>query len=212
MHARYYSPLLGRFLSTDPLGGWQSTPQSFNLFSYVIGNPIKYAMTCVPTDSGERCTVTESGNPLTGVQGLNDLVGARVLLNSVGSSGPQPRMELGLLDRALSSIPIQSNDYGNCVRAHRADPAAALVALGSAVPKAVVPPFRVPTFFSPAAGAQSSRLTTPASVAAHYIRPVSPAAAGALRAAGRAVSTAATVLTLAEGTYDWGALTYCGFQ
>jgi RHS repeat-associated protein len=43
MHARYYKPLLGRFLSVDPLmSGVLDEPQSFNLYSYVRGNPLNY--------------------------------------------------------------------------------------------------------------------------------------------------------------------------
>ncbi|QQR72315.1 MAG: RHS repeat-associated core domain-containing protein [Holophagales bacterium] len=40
MHARFYSPLLGRFLSTDPVLGRPRAPQSWNRYSYVRGNPI----------------------------------------------------------------------------------------------------------------------------------------------------------------------------
>jgi RHS repeat-associated protein len=42
MHARYYEPRLGRFLSVDPT--WESadlgTPQSWNRYSYVRNNPV----------------------------------------------------------------------------------------------------------------------------------------------------------------------------
>lgn len=41
MHARYYEPFMGRFLSIDPGRDWnQRQPQSFNLFSYVKNNPV----------------------------------------------------------------------------------------------------------------------------------------------------------------------------
>jgi hypothetical protein len=126
------------------------------------------------------------------------------MLGPLAFTGPQPEpVELNLLDVILSSIPIQSNEYGECVRENRADPAAALIALGSSVPKRIVPPFRVPY--------PSQPYTTPASVGAHYIRGISPRAAGALRAGGRAVSKLATPLTMAEGIFDWGVLAYCGF-
>lgn len=40
MHARYYNPLLARFLSFDPLGGNPSAPQSWNRYAYVKNNPV----------------------------------------------------------------------------------------------------------------------------------------------------------------------------
>ena len=42
MHARHYSPNLGRFVSVDPVGGRPTTPQSWNRYSYTFGNPLKY--------------------------------------------------------------------------------------------------------------------------------------------------------------------------
>lgn len=42
MHARYCSPLLGRFLSVDPGLGNSVQPQSWNRYTYVRGNPLKY--------------------------------------------------------------------------------------------------------------------------------------------------------------------------
>jgi len=40
MHARYYSPNLGRFVSVDPIGGSIGSSQSWNRYSYVLNNPI----------------------------------------------------------------------------------------------------------------------------------------------------------------------------
>jgi RHS repeat-associated protein len=37
--ARYYSPRLSRFMSTDPLAGGVSNPQSLNRYAYVLNNP-----------------------------------------------------------------------------------------------------------------------------------------------------------------------------
>jgi len=39
MHARFYHPTIARFLSADLLRGDPHSPQSFNLFAYVRGNP-----------------------------------------------------------------------------------------------------------------------------------------------------------------------------
>jgi RHS repeat-associated protein len=40
MHARYYSPNLGRFLSVDPVGGTAGSSQSWNRYSYALNNPL----------------------------------------------------------------------------------------------------------------------------------------------------------------------------
>lgn len=41
-HARYYSQLLGRYLSPDPIGGDLGMPQSWNRYGYALSNPMKY--------------------------------------------------------------------------------------------------------------------------------------------------------------------------
>ena len=40
--ARYYSSQYGRFLSTDPLAGDITDPQTLNKYAYVRNNPIGY--------------------------------------------------------------------------------------------------------------------------------------------------------------------------
>jgi RHS repeat-associated protein len=40
MHARYYDPQLGRFLSPDPLLGSSLQPQSWNRYAYVMNKPV----------------------------------------------------------------------------------------------------------------------------------------------------------------------------
>jgi RHS repeat-associated protein len=40
MHARYFRPIWGRFLSADPAGGDPKVPQSWNRYSYTMGNPM----------------------------------------------------------------------------------------------------------------------------------------------------------------------------
>ncbi len=42
MHARYYGTKMGRLLSVDSIRGGLRSPRSFNLFSYVQGNPMKW--------------------------------------------------------------------------------------------------------------------------------------------------------------------------
>jgi RHS repeat-associated protein len=51
MHARHYSPHMGRFMSTDPGKDWSgSFPQSWNLYTYARSNPAN------GTDPTGRCT------------------------------------------------------------------------------------------------------------------------------------------------------------
>ena len=48
--ARFYSPKLGRFLSADTIVPGYANPQSWNRYSYVVNNPLRY------TDpTGHRC-------------------------------------------------------------------------------------------------------------------------------------------------------------
>lgn len=41
MHARYYDPLMGRFLSVDNASGEAGNPQSWNRYAYAHNNPLK---------------------------------------------------------------------------------------------------------------------------------------------------------------------------
>ena len=91
--------------------------------------------------------------------------------------------------------------WASCIEKHRFDPAAALAAFGSALPKKAVPPFRVVN--------QNQRLTTPMSSVAHYIGKKAPGVASKMRWAGRGISRVATPLLIAEGFYDIGVIVYC---
>ena len=42
LHARWYFPYMGRFLSADPLRGDPAHPQSLNLYAYVTDNPLNF--------------------------------------------------------------------------------------------------------------------------------------------------------------------------
>lgn len=42
MHARYGSPLTGRMVSVDPVGGNPARPQSWNRYGYALANPLKF--------------------------------------------------------------------------------------------------------------------------------------------------------------------------
>ena len=102
MHARYYNAQVGRFTSFDPVGGNPGAPQSWNRYSYVMGNPLKYtdpaglfAGWVFPpvgmlveygsinvTASPWRGTMA---NPFTGVWGVGSLVSGSSFFNSLTS-------------------------------------------------------------------------------------------------------------------------------
>ncbi len=42
MMQRSYIPLIGRFTTVDPMNGYPQNPQSWNRYTYVLGNPLKY--------------------------------------------------------------------------------------------------------------------------------------------------------------------------
>jgi len=42
MHQRYYSPVLGRFVSVDPVAGRAANSQSWNRYSYVENSPLHF--------------------------------------------------------------------------------------------------------------------------------------------------------------------------
>jgi RHS repeat-associated protein len=210
MHARHYSMLTGRFLSPDRHDASPDEPQYWNRYGYVLGNSMKYTdpqglvVVEIPCRSGVPGPCFADDTTVVAPPIEIETIEVPPGFLSIGT------ISLGLWDRALSSIPIQSNKYGECVRRHRADPAKALVALGSAVPKRVFPPFRVVRASDP--------LTSLPSVAAYGIRrtfggsELADSLATGLRGIGKAVGRVATPLTLAEGAWDWGALGYCAFE
>jgi RHS repeat-associated protein len=60
LRARYYDPVVGRFVSKDPWQGDSSRPQSLNAWSYVQGNPLNF------TDPSGRIVCPYGVDPETG--------------------------------------------------------------------------------------------------------------------------------------------------
>ena len=56
-NARYYDPVLARFVSPDPIGINLNNPQTRNRFAYVLNNPLKYTD---PTGFCSETTTTEA--------------------------------------------------------------------------------------------------------------------------------------------------------
>jgi RHS repeat-associated protein len=57
MHARYYDPNGGRFLSVDPVGGTAHVPQSWNKYAYALNSPLRFN----DPSGTESCTVVWLG-------------------------------------------------------------------------------------------------------------------------------------------------------
>jgi RHS repeat-associated protein len=72
MHARYCSPLLGRFLSPDPLGAEPNRPQGWNRYAYALNNPLKWVdptgetVSLADLEEAERTILLERLNEFTG--------------------------------------------------------------------------------------------------------------------------------------------------
>jgi RHS repeat-associated protein len=74
MHARYSNASVGRFLSVDPIDGYPANPQSWNRYSYVLGNPVNLEdptgmesspITCNDSGCSGSITVTPEPGPPT---------------------------------------------------------------------------------------------------------------------------------------------------
>ncbi len=63
-NARYYDPLVGRFISADTIIPNPADPQQLNRYSYVGNNPIRYndpTGHCQTIDENGVCTIYGNG-------------------------------------------------------------------------------------------------------------------------------------------------------
>ncbi|MFH0838443.1 MAG: RHS repeat-associated core domain-containing protein [Patescibacteria group bacterium] len=75
--ARYYDPLIGRFISSDPWEGDLQNPQSLNKYTYVLNNPIMLVdpSGMINVKTGE----VEKGDTMTSITGTyNNIYGTRL--------------------------------------------------------------------------------------------------------------------------------------
>jgi RHS repeat-associated protein len=64
MNGRVYDPVIGRFLSPDPNVQFAADLQSYNRYSYVLNNPLRYTdPTGYFLDSAARCSGCCSPSP-----------------------------------------------------------------------------------------------------------------------------------------------------
>ncbi|MBU0706385.1 LysM peptidoglycan-binding domain-containing protein [Patescibacteria group bacterium] len=75
--ARYYDPLIGRFVSVDPVEGDLKNPQTFNKYTYVLNNPV---MLVDPTGMvNVKTGEVEKGDTMTSITGTyNNVYGTRL--------------------------------------------------------------------------------------------------------------------------------------
>jgi len=174
---RWYNPQVGRFISEDPIG---FKAGDANLYAYVFNNPANFRD---PTGL-QRADRDRPG----------DIEWSRNLRKAI--------------DRMPTSVPAKSNCcdktwtdcWAQCIENHRLDNL--LIALGtSALPKRIVPPFRVVQ--------PSQRLTTAMSSTGNVLRKVTPNLARDLRGLGRSFYKVGTPLLVFEGFYDWGIIGSC---
>jgi RHS repeat-associated protein len=102
LHARYYKPPFGRFLSPDVASGKPKAPQSWNRYAYTEGNPVKYI-----DPNGRDTTATISGpsygDPITAADASlakREAVGGLVVAGGIAGLFAAP--EIGAALNALA--------------------------------------------------------------------------------------------------------------
>jgi RHS repeat-associated protein len=119
MHARFYNPQLGRFLSVDPAGFsmMPDAPQSWNRYTYVLNNPM---ILTDPTGLAAECTVvkkTEGSDESSPAASCNEniTVSAKKTGAIPGGAAPFPgRTSWGATTLFGASLQL---DYGGMGRA-----------------------------------------------------------------------------------------------
>ena len=104
--ARYFSPLLGRFISADTIVPDYANPQSLNRYAYVYNNPLKYI------DPTGHCGIVGggAGNPAVMSHSCLEALGGAAVAYAVVAAANQFDVEVDLdlnLNRPSSSPPIQ---------------------------------------------------------------------------------------------------------
>jgi RHS repeat-associated protein len=102
LHARYYKPPFGRFLSPDIASGKPKAPQSWNRYAYTAANPVKYI-----DPNGRDTTATVSGpsygDPITTTDASlarKEAIGGAVVAGAIAGFYAAP--EIGATLNALA--------------------------------------------------------------------------------------------------------------
>jgi RHS repeat-associated protein len=122
MHARYYSPVVGRFLSVDPSRSFTIFgPQSFNLYTYVGNNPVGYvdplglrpevidgkvaSDVVVVSDASQEDTAAEADRKRASAARAEASLRMMGLRSALGEASPRQRQILGDVYR-MSNRPV----------------------------------------------------------------------------------------------------------
>jgi RHS repeat-associated protein len=176
--ARFYDPEVGRFASEDPIG-FESDDE--NWYSYISNDPVNDTD---PSGLKRKKRHSRAKNPTMPAQ----------------CKGTTPNGPTQSVARQWRCDKTWTECWAQCIETHRLDNL--VIALGtSALPKRILPPFRVTN--------RSQRLTTVMSSAAHLLRKAKPGLAKGLRFAGRNLSRVGTPLLVFEGYYDLGIIAAC---
>ena len=76
-NARYYDPVLARFMSSDTIAPNYSNPQTRNRYTYVLNNPLKY------TDPTGHCAKGDSDDPKTCQQEVDRLATYGIIIDNM---------------------------------------------------------------------------------------------------------------------------------
>ena len=102
--ARYYSPSLNRFYSTDPLGGSIGSLQSHNAYSYVLNNPSNL------TDPAGECP--NWGPFWVPVKGVGGVIGRIICTSAKGPSSRELIDTVFMIDLWVNGDPENWIQYG----------------------------------------------------------------------------------------------------
>ncbi len=114
MHARYYSGVLGRFLSPDAVLGTAEEPQTWNRYSYIYNNPVNDRDpdgNC-PTTHCETTTVTGTVPTVRLIPGVDGALYAEALYDFFAWSQKQGNWIGARMERGI--VALQQSTGSNC--------------------------------------------------------------------------------------------------
>ena len=124
MHARYYNPMLGRFLTVDPMPGVEHRPQSNNGYAYALSSPTSYVdVLGLCAMRGGKCydTITvsapsDSSISVDWVAFSNFLLFSQQLSSWMQSAWSQAQSTIPILGSVPNEVPCYDLGDGQCTK------------------------------------------------------------------------------------------------